>query len=242
MNVDETAEPGTIADSQTQFGQEARDPTVRSVSDGISIDRSNQYEATYDRRIYALVVDAFGAYRDKDYPRAESLYLDVLHSEPLHPDALAGMAAVYQKTSRDELALATYEKLLHLQPGNTLAASAVLSLRATGDNRGGESDLKHLLQRFPDAHHLQFTLGTIYVGEGRWPEARQAFQAAHELAPLNPDYSYNLAVSLERLGALRDARQHYEDALRNTGDRSNFDQDKLKSHLVTLVSRLTEPS
>jgi tetratricopeptide (TPR) repeat protein len=70
-----------------------------------------------------------------------------------------------------------------------------------------------LLRQEPDAAYLHFALGTVYVGQGRWAEAQQAFFDAYRRDPANADHAFNLAVCLDHLGQPRAALEYYRRAL-----------------------------
>jgi Flp pilus assembly protein TadD len=208
----------------------------------VVIERSYSAGGGINDRAYGFVVNAYESYRARNYEQAERQYNEALAIEPNHSDALAGLAAVYRQTGREPQALRRYEQLLSLDPGNTMAASAILSISSADAGWDNESELKHLLQRFPDAHHLHFALASVYVGQSRWPDARHEFLAAHQLNPANADYSYNLAVSMEKLGDYAAARDYYETALATADDASNIDTDAISAHLDELAAELREPS
>ena len=60
---------------------------------------------------------------------------------------------------------------------------------------------------------LQFTLGNQYAQQGRWAEAQQAYFRAFTADPDNPDFAYNLAVSLDHLRQPKLALEYYRRAL-----------------------------
>ena len=220
--------------SSTIGSDQGRDNTT------VPIGVSRQPVATVDDKAYQLVVAAFDAYRQQDYDVAENNYLKALEIEPNHADALAGLGAVYQQTGRINLATENYQRLLGVDPGNTLAASALISLRSTEVDWDTESELKHLLQRFPLAHHLHFALASYFVDQGRWADARYEFRAAQELAPDNADYNFNLAVSLEQLGDYEGARHYYEAAIATAGGSANVDKQVVAQHLTEMTSQERE--
>lgn len=191
-------------------------------------------------RAYSSVVAAYDAYREQDYRQAETYYLRALEIEPFHADALAGLAAVYQQTGRIERATETYQKILDYDPENTLAASAIISQRSKDADWDAESGLKVLLQRFPNSHHLHYVLGSNFAKESRWADARHEFLAAYRLAPRNADYSFNVAVSMEKLGDYNEARNYYEVALATAGNGSNFDKEVVAQHLSQMTAQLRE--
>jgi Flp pilus assembly protein TadD len=76
-----------------------------------------------------------------------------------------------------------------------------------------ESRVKTLIASVPDASHLQFALGNQYAAQGRWGEAQEAYFRAYSASPENPDYAFNLAVSLDRLRQPKLALDYYGKAL-----------------------------
>ena len=198
--------------------------------------------ADVEDRAYRHVVAAYAHYQAGDHADAEREYRLALSIEPHHRDALLGIAAVYQRSGRLAEAIGAYERVLKTSPGNTVAASALLSIRSSESGWDSESDLKLLLQRFPDADHLHFALGSVFIGERRWAEARQAFISANQLDPTNAAYSYNLAVSCENLGDIECARTYYRAALANAGSESTLDRGAVESHLDRLAEHVGEES
>ena len=65
----------------------------------------------------------------------------------------------------------------------------------------------------PEASFLHFTLGNQYAQQGRWAEAQQAYFRAYAGDPENPDFAYNLAVSLDQLHQTKLALEYYRRAL-----------------------------
>lgn len=60
--------------------------------------------------------------------------------------------------------------------------AAMLDARVRQPEPGTESELKLLLQQYPDESMLHHALGTLLTEEARWPEARAAFARAAETA------------------------------------------------------------
>jgi Flp pilus assembly protein TadD len=65
----------------------------------------------------------------------------------------------------------------------------------------------------PGAHVLNFTLGNQLAQQGRWAEAQQEYFRAFAAEPNNPDFAYNLAVSLDHLRQPKLALEYYRRAL-----------------------------
>ncbi len=189
---------------------------------------------------YASVMAAYAAYRRRDFGAAEKHYTEALGIEPNHRDGLAGMAAVYLQTDRTERAVSAYERLLAIDPRNTVAAATILTIRSDEADWEIESELKLLLQRFPESHHLHNALGSVYVGQQKWPDAKHEFLSAYRLAPENADYSYNAAVSMDRMGQQAAAQDYYKVALETATEHASFDRTAILAHLDVLAQQQRE--
>ena len=71
-----------------------------------------------------------------------------------------------------------------------------------------------------EANVLYFTLGNQYAQQGRWAEAQQAYFKAFGADPDNPDFAFNLAVSLDQLRQPALALEYYRRALTLSQKRS----------------------
>lgn len=102
--------------------------------------------------------------------------------------------------------------------GNTALADAdrpfIESARARPVSTDSqESQLRELIAAHPADAGLHFRLGTLLSRERRWPEARQAYARADELAPEQADTQYNLAICLDHLEQTAAASHYYHSAL-----------------------------
>ncbi len=169
---------------------------------------------------------AWLAYNQGNLAVARSHYQDVLRDEPTNRDALLGMAAVEVRASRSEYAEIYYQKLLESNPRDPHAQAGLFALRAhMTDPVQAESRVKSLLANDPEAYVLYFTLGNQYAQQGRWPEAQQAYFKAFSADPGNPDFAYNLGVSLDHVRQPKLALEYYRRAISLAQQRSsNFDQ------------------
>ncbi|MGH8487625.1 MAG: tetratricopeptide repeat protein, partial [Gammaproteobacteria bacterium] len=98
-----------------------------------------------------------------------------------------------------------------------------------------ESKLKLLLDEAPQAGQIHFSLGNLYARQGRWAEAQEAYFKAFGTESRNPDYVFNLAVSLDRMGQAKPAVDYYRQALVLADRRSvNFNTSQVLSRIQTL--------
>ncbi|MGB5011473.1 MAG: tetratricopeptide repeat protein, partial [Candidatus Dechloromonas phosphoritropha] len=77
--------------------------------------------------------------------------------------------------------------------------------------------------------------GNLYSRQNRWSEAQQVYFNAVAADPDNPDYLFNLAVSLDHLRQPKLAAQHYRLALDAAQRRpAAFDSDRVQLRLAEL--------
>ena len=160
------------------------------------------------------VSSGYTAYLAGDLVAAQADYQQALKEDPANRDALLGLAAIDVRAGRFEAAEATYLKLLQIDPRDAHAQAALFALRSGRiDPVSAESRVKSMLAQNPSAHVLNFTLGNQLAQQGRWAEAQQHYFKAFAAEPENPDFAYNLAVSLDHLRQPRQALEYYRRAL-----------------------------
>ena len=181
------------------------------------------------------ITDAYRAYQGGDYRRAERLYRSVLSHHPEQRDALLGIAAVAARHGQTEQAQRYYGRLLQINPRDSVAQAALSGLQGAAGRELSESKLKLLLDETPQAGQIHFSLGNLYARQGRWAEAQEAYFKAFGTESRNPDYVFNLAVSLDRMGQAKTAVGYYRQALVLADRRSvNFNTSQLLSRIRTL--------
>lgn len=184
-----------------------------------------------------LINSAYAAFVAGNYSDARQAYLGVLKDMPDHHDALLGMAAIAQRTGEPDQAGRFWMQVLADHPDDPVATAALITLMADQDYTGATRSIGKLLQDYPHAAFLYFSLGNLHASASRWPEAQQAFAEAARLEGDNPDYAYNLAVSLEHVGDHSSARSYYKTALELAHDKPvNFDS----SMVMTRITGLSE--
>ncbi len=151
-------------------------------------------------QVHPKVSTGYAAYNAGDLAGARTEYQQALNEEPANRDALLGLAALDVRTGRYEAAEAVYLRLLQADPRDSHAQAALVALRGgRGDPVAAESRIKSMLADNPGAHMLNFALGNQLAQQGRWAEAQQQYFKAFAAEPDNPDFAYNLAVSLDHL-------------------------------------------
>ena len=163
-------------------------------------------------RINAELSIAYQSLAGGDYALAQKQYTKLVLAEPLNVDAQLGLATASARRGDDALAARHYRQVLTLDPRNGFAIMGLLALNEGAQPASLEIELKTLIGRNPDAAPLHFALGNLYASGRRWTEAQQAYFEAFRIDPQNPDYLFNLAVSLDQLRQSRLALEYYRKA------------------------------
>jgi tetratricopeptide (TPR) repeat protein len=189
-------------------------------------------------KVDPVALAGYEAFQAGNLAVAKQDYQRLLQTDPWNRDALHGLAAIAQREGRGSDAEALYARLLEADPRDALAQGALFGLRAQrgqGDPVAAESRIKSLLATQPDSAALQFALGNVYARQNRWSEAQQAYFQALTGDADNPDYLFNLAVSLDQLHQAKLAGQYYGRALTAADARpAAFDRDQAANRLREL--------
>lgn len=152
--------------------------------------------------------------RRKELQLARLEFEQTLRHDPNNTDALLALAAIAQLLGNTPNAQVLYQRAVNANPADPVVqAAASNSHEASATLSSTESRLKTLLAAQPESGPLNFSLANVYTQQQRWPEAQQHYFNAVTADGDNPDYLFNLAVSLDHLRQSRLAAQHYRLAL-----------------------------
>ncbi|HZX25653.1 MAG TPA: tetratricopeptide repeat protein, partial [Telluria sp.] len=163
-------------------------------------------------QVNPAVLAGYTALKQGDFATARQQYQSVLAAEPANRDAQLGMAALAAREQQPGRAAELYGRLLEQNPDDPDALAGLAALRLN-DPGVAEQRLRRSVARHPEGASALFSLGNLYAREGRWREAQDAYFRAFTAAPDIPDYAFNLAVGLDRVGQPRLARGYYQRAL-----------------------------
>lgn len=188
------------------------------------------------------VKDAYRAYGEGNLSRARQLYHSVLEDNPGERNALLGLAAIAVKSDDPETAYRYYARILRENPADSAARTGLLSLQEQTDPALSESRLKQMLATQPDAAYLYQALGHVHARSRRWPQAQQAYFEAYSRESRNPDYAFNLAVSLDHMGQAKTALEYYEKAMQlASGKPTGFSMSALQTRVDAIRNSVVEP-
>ena len=186
-------------------------------------------------RVAKLLEQAFAASGKQDRRNARQLYDQVLDLDRNNVDAMLGIASLTARDGDSVGAERIYQRVLDLDPQDAAARAGLASLRVSADPAGQESQLRHLLASDPAQPSLQFALGNSLAAQGRWNDAQQAYFQAFSGDNRQPDYAFNLAISLERMHQGSLALMYYKNALDLARTRpARFRPEQVRSRIEAL--------
>ncbi len=210
-----TAAPITPADSAKPRTNIIQQPLPQVFGEVPQATTNSQVQVTRNRPVATVnqhVLEAYQAFNLGDDAAAQQAYRQALQADVRNVDALLGMAAIAARHGRQQDAVSWYQQVLQVEPRNGIAQAALLDLQGLADPLSNETRLKNLIAQQPEAAYLHAALGHHYAEQGQWPLAQQSYFQAHHLDAANPEYAFNLAVSLDQLGKSSLALQYYQQA------------------------------
>jgi len=181
--------------------------------------------------------EAYLAYQRGDDVTALQKYNQVLEVDPENRNALLARAAIAVQNRSIAAAIADYQQILLDNPKDSLAMSSLISV-ANISPEDSESQLKIMIRDEPESPYLNFVLANIYGAQNRWQEAQGLYFKALENNPDDPNYAYNLAVSLEHISKPKVAIAYYERAIINIDNGlATFNKDVVDRR-IELLRRL----
>ncbi|HNH13677.1 MAG TPA: tetratricopeptide repeat protein [Rhodocyclaceae bacterium] len=227
-----SATPAASASDPTRAGRLGAEAPVEQAPEPLPGVRAHRGTTARDT-VHPLVAKGYAAFNAGDLDSAKRHYDEALRMEPRSLDALNGMAAVALRAGRRDVAESYLARVLEIDPKDGFALAASTSLRSRVDAQSAESRFKALIAAAPESPAAHFGLGNLYAREGRWSEAQQAYFRAYTAEPDNPDFLFNLAVSLDHLKQTKLARQYYQSALA-TARQGAFDREQAGARIREL--------
>ncbi|MFZ9039110.1 MAG: tetratricopeptide repeat protein [Gammaproteobacteria bacterium] len=157
---------------------------------------------------------AYAAYQAGNDELALELYNKVLQQHPRNRNALLARAAIHVQNNNGNAAIKDYQAILLDNPKDALAMASLITV-ANYSPQESETQLKLMVREAPDSPYLNFALANAYSAQNRWQEAQGYYFKALQNNPGDPNYAYNLAVSLEHISQPRAAMSYYQRALEN---------------------------
>jgi tetratricopeptide (TPR) repeat protein len=212
--ADDAEASGTIKSDDNEVATKLQSNPITTTAKNVI---KQPFQLTSKRSVTAknrLLKDAFEAYQRGDNNAALEKYNRVLTDDPQNRNALLARAAINVQSDNNVKAIKDYQTLLIANPKDSFAMSSLISVANISPSKS-ESQLKEMMRDEPLSPHLNFVLANIYGTQNRWQEAQNHYFKALENNPDDPNYAYNLAVSLEHIAKPKVAIVYYQLALAN---------------------------
>jgi tetratricopeptide (TPR) repeat protein len=152
-------------------------------------------------------------FADKRYADAEAGYLTLLRAGDSR--GVAGVARCKDAQGQPAAAVQLLQRELAKFPDRADFRLALVDVEyRSGRLQEARAELEQLITKFPNLFQLQLRLGDVQNRLGDKAGAVQSFGNAHKLLPQNPTAALSLAVILDSMGKIDQARAAYEDVLR----------------------------
>ena len=227
ISIDESSEeqtgPKTSVAAEAETKPVAKKPAATKIDTRVASVNENDSATSDSIKIIStskitekdqLLREAYAAYQRGDDKAALVKYNAALDLDPGNRNALLARAAIHIQNNRIGDAIRDYQTLLIANPKDSLAMSSMIAI-ANYSPQQSETQLKLMIRDEPNSPYLNFALGNIFGAQNRWHEAQGQYFVALENNPGDPNYAYNLAVSLEHISRPKVAIAYYEKALSN---------------------------
>jgi predicted O-linked N-acetylglucosamine transferase (SPINDLY family) len=144
---------------------------------------------------------ALSHHRAGELAQAESLYQQVLKTNPKHADALHMLGVVYYQTNRAEQAVNSISQALAINPKDTdYLNHYALSLRAANQPEAAIRSFQQAVLLQPKDLDIQFNLANTLLTLDRFEEAAGYYRRILRVMPKNDDVREALCHCLTSLG------------------------------------------
>jgi tetratricopeptide (TPR) repeat protein len=179
---------------------------------------------------------------------AESLYRQILTSDPNHADALHMLGGIAHAAGHHAQAIELFRKAIALNPNfPDYHGNLAIILASTGQSDAAIASLRTALSLRTDYPPALYNLAKLLVQQGQFDEAIAAYRNAVQVQPNFPEAHNNLGDLLRQrglvdkaIGALRTAllqRPNFPEALFNLGLCQEA-QDEFEAALATFTDLL----
>jgi tetratricopeptide (TPR) repeat protein len=180
--------------------------------------------------------EAYSAYELGHLELSRQKFHEVLSLDPKNITAMIGLGGIAASNGQYYVAMDFYQKALNIEPNSLETYEAIANLSPIIElNSDWPDSLKNMVTIYPSSAALQFALGNLYSSSHDWLAAQESYFNAYALDMNNPDFTVNLAISLDRLGKYPLAAQYYTQALALAGsNKVNFNVSDIKNRLISI--------
>jgi len=150
-------------------------------------------------------------YRARQFALAETLYRQILSTQPREAEALHRLGTVALQTGRNAEAAELISAAIALRPNHPAGyADLGVAWRRLGEPEKAVASYQRALALRNDDACVHYNLGNVLLDLWRFEEAIASFRRAIELRPDYAEAHFNLALQLLRLGQFEEGWSEYE--------------------------------
>ena len=154
------------------------------------------------------------AIKQRDLPRAERIYRDVLHRQPDLPQALYGLGWTYHLAQQPQQARSFFERCVSVAPDSHLGYKGLGSVALAEDNLViAEQRFREALQRAPGDIAVLNSLALMFLKSQRYDQALATYEQLLAAEPDNAGVLLGYAETLLRVGRADDALRAVDEGL-----------------------------
>ena len=153
------------------------------------------------------------AQKEGKLKEAERLYLSVLDSQPLHPDANHNLGVLAVSVNKVDAALPFFKIALEVKKDAKAHFIFGITLKELGRLEEAEASLKQAIVMKPDYVEAHNNLSITLQELGRLEEAEECYRRTIALKTDFAEAHYNLAITLKELGRLEEAEASLKQAI-----------------------------
>jgi tetratricopeptide (TPR) repeat protein len=233
------ADPPAAATPQVTISEQSAKSTthIDGEQTGVGARSIDDEAIEVSDRLRLLLRQGFAAYQQGDYTAAGSFYDQAMLLDPYNRDANLAVASVARQLGEFRRAENRYRHLLSLDGQDSAAFSGMLDIAAALADQTIEHEMVAHIGSVEQPGRMHAALGNYYSAQRSWQLARDAWRDALAIDVSNPDYAFNLAVSLDHLQRHNTAIGYYQQALEHASTRTfHFDRATTQNRLDTLVA------
>ncbi|TAJ83675.1 MAG: tetratricopeptide repeat protein [Gallionellaceae bacterium] len=160
-----------------------------------------------------LLEQALTHHRKGELPQAETLYQQILTSDPNHPDALHLSGVIASQIGLYERAVALIGKAIALSPSSSMYCNLGNAFKHQGLWEDAAESYAQAIKLNPGDAELHNNLGKLLKTQGKLDDAAACYRTALALKPDAHLIHSNLGNALKEQGKLQEAIASYNRAL-----------------------------
>lgn len=160
-----------------------------------------------------LLEQALAHHRKGELPQAETLYQQILASDPNHPDALHLSGVIASQVGLYDRAVALIGKAIALSPSSSMYCNLGNAFKHQGQWEAAAESYAQAIKLNPGDAELHNNLGNLLKTQGKLDDAAACYRTALSLKPDAHLIHSNLGNALKDQGKLQEAIASYNRAL-----------------------------